>query len=115
MDAASLQLCGHVNLCFFFYISAFIVTPTSVSAPLGSIANFTCSASMGLVGWTVNGLHLRDLNQMDVTANTTGRLSTLYIRATEEYNNATVICTVVNPEGEFLDSDPAVLRVLGML
>ena len=87
----------------------------SVNATLGSIATFSCSASRGLVGWTVNGLEFRDLNSTDITANTTGKTSNLYIPVTREYNNSNVTCYNAIRGVGFLESEPAVLQVQGML
>jgi len=91
--------------------ASFIITPISVNATLGSIATFSCSVSRGLVGWTVNGLELRDLNSTDITANTTGETSNLYIPATREYNNSNVTCYNAIRGVGFLESEPAVLQV----
>ena len=45
-----------------------------------------------------------------------GSTSTLTIPATEEYSNANVTCLVaIHDRGVFLNSDPVVLRVQGML
>ena len=93
-------------------ISAFIGTPTSVNATLGSTATFNCSATKGLIGWLVNGLPLTVLN---LTANSVGNIHSLHVPATERYNNTDVVCGVFfrSPFSNET-SDPAVLRVQGM-
>ena len=100
--------------CGFVYISAFIRTPTSVNATLGSTATFTCSSIRGVIGWLVNG-HLAGLNTPSIKASSVGDTSTLRIPATEEYNNTNVLCFVYIREEGVNDSDPVVLQVQGML
>ena len=107
-----------VNHIFFkdyllIHISEFIITPTSVNATLGSTATFTCSASRGSITWIVNGSTLQELNRTDIRVSPTG--TSLYIPATEAYNNTNVLCSVAIRGVGFLDSDPVVLRVQGML
>ena len=52
----------------------------------------------------------------DIPAQTFGSTSILTIPATEEYSNANVTCLVaIQDRGIFLNSDPVVLRVQGML
>jgi len=93
---------------------AFIITPTSVNATLGSTATFSCSASAGGIIWLVNGSTLFELNITDITTNSTGDTSSVHIPATEEYNNTNVICSVAIRGVGFEDSGPVVLRVQGI-
>ena len=100
-------------MAIFVHISEFIITPTSVNATLGSTATFTCSASRGSINWIINGSTLWELNRADITISPTG--TSLYILATEEYNNTNLMCVVAIRGEGFLDSDLAVLRVQGMM
>ena len=95
------------------HISAFTRTPTSVNATLGSSATFSCSSSSGIVAWTVNGATLLELGRADITTSGAGGTS-LHIPATEEYNNAIVMCSVLTFDGQVLHGDPVVLKVQGM-
>ena len=99
---------------FFFYNPAFITTPTSINATLGSTATFNCSATTGAVGWLVNGSLLTELNTPDITIRTIGRTFFLHVPAREEYNNTFVRCVVVIRGGNTLYSDPVTLKVQGM-
>ena len=96
------------------HYSAFTSIPTSVNATLGSTATFNCSSSSGIVVWTVNGSTLLELGRADITTSGAGGTS-LHIPATVEYNNTTVMCSVVNlSDGQILRGDPVVLKVQGM-
>ena len=108
----SLTLCSHSDL--IFYISAFLSTPTSVNATLGSTATFNCSVNATRVRyfWLVNGSPLSQLNQSDISSIKDGRTHLLQVPATEEYNNTVVECEVIIRDLQ--TSDPAVLRVQGM-
>lgn len=99
----------------FICISDFISTPMSINTTLGSTATFTCSATRGAIGWIVDGTLLSELNTTDITAKITGSTSTLHIPATEQYNNTNVTCYIAIRGIGFLDSDPVLLRVQGML
>ena len=95
-------------------ISAFVSTPTSVNATLGSTANFNCSsnATGGIIGWIVNGLLLSERNTADITTSNIGH--TLHVPATEKYNNTNVTCVVAILGGEDQYSDPVVLQIQGI-
>ena len=95
-------------------IPAFISTPTSVDATLGSTATFNCSSTSGVIGWIVNGSLLSDLNTRDISTNSIGRIFSLHVPATEKYNNTVVECAVAVLGGDDLYSDPVVLRLQGM-
>ena len=95
-------------------ISAFVNTPTSVNATLGSTATFNCSATTGAVLWIVNESLLSELTTSDITASQVGQKFLLHVRATEEHNNTVVRCALVILGGDDLDSDPVVLKVQGM-
>ena len=101
---------------FFFYIPAFVSTPTSVNAVLGSTATFNCSATTGFVSWIVNGTPFTQLNTPNITTTNNGR--TLHVKAKKEFNNTNVTCAVLtldHRESDDLFSDPAYLRVQGTL
>ena len=104
-----------MHFCFY---SAFVSTPTSVNATLGSTATFNCSATTGAVGWMVNGSLLTQLNtdNTDIRTSSAGPTFCLHIPATEKYNNTNVTCAVaiLGENGDDLYSDPVVLRVQGM-
>ena len=103
-----------VTLILTCYIPAFLSTPTSVNATLGSTATFNCSAT-GILYWTVNGSLLTELNQSDITTSYDGRTHFMNLSATEEYNNTAVACEVILSDPSSINrSDPAVLRVQGM-
>jgi len=102
-----------LTYCILDHISAFIITPTSVNATLGSAATFSCGTGGGHPVWTVVGFTLLELESTNITARTTGSTSTLHIPATEKYNNTIVICSVAIRGVGFQDSDPAVLQVQG--
>ena len=93
-------------------------TPTSVNATLGSNATFNCSANATTVtyDWLVNGSRLTELNnQSDISTSYDGGTHSIYLPATEEYNNSVVVCEVVIRDPLSVEtSDPAVLRVQGM-
>ena len=93
---------------------AFVSTPTSVKATLGSTATFNCSVTTGLIGWILNGPLLSQLNAADITASQVGRTFSLHVPATEEHNNTVVQCALAIFGGSDLYSDPVVLRVQGM-
>ena len=94
------------------HIPVFVITPTSVNATLGSTATFNCSASTGVMSWTING---SDQFGSDITT-TGGRQSlSLHVPATKKYNNTHVVCAVDHLDvSHGHDSDPALLRVQGM-
>ena len=93
--------------------AAFVSTPSSVNATLGSTVTFNCSATTGTVAWIVNGSLLSELNTPDITAIQVGSTFFLVIPATEEYNNTNVTCAVAIFGGDDLYSDPVVLKVQG--
>ena len=93
--------------------AAFVSTPSSVNATLGSTAIFNCSPTTGVVGWIVNGSLLSELNTPDITAIHVGSTFFLDIPATEQYNNTNVTCAVAILGGDNLYSDPVVLKVQG--
>ena len=100
-----------MSLC----IPAFVSTPSSVNATLGSTATFSCSATTGIIVWIVNGSLLTELSQTDVTTSYEGRTHFMHLSATKEYNNTVVVCEVITPNPLSIEtSDPAVLRVQGM-
>ena len=92
----------------------FISTPTSVNAILGFTATFNCSATTGVVAWILNGSLLSDFNAPDITASQAGKMFSLHVPATEEYNNTVVQCALAILGGDDLFSDQVVLRVQGM-
>ena len=99
----------------FIYIAAFVLTPTSVNATLGTTATFNCSSTTGSIVWLVTGSS--SVNRSDITSSSIGSLSSLHVLATEDYNNTNMTCIVfffVGIKPEHLISDPAVLRVQGM-
>ena len=101
-------------VCFFLFIPAFVSTPTSVNATLGSTATFNCStnATGGIIGWIINGSLLSELNIADVTTSNIGH--TLHVPATEKYNNTNVTCVVAILGGDYMYSDPVVLQIQGI-
>jgi len=111
-------LCGlmHHLPDVFFYITAFSSTPKSVNVTLGSTATFSCSATTGAVVWIVNGTPFTQLNTSDIRTRNNGR--TLHVKAEEEYDNLNLTCAVLyiyDSGSENLLSDPAVLRVQGIV
>ena len=100
--------------CTFLYIPGFVLIPTSVNATLGSTATFNCSVTTSQPGWLVNGSPLSQLNTPKITTSSAGRIYSLHVPATEEYNNTVVMCVLVILGGQNLYSDPVVLRVQGM-
>ena len=108
-----------VNWCqYLIHFSAFVTTPTSVNAILGSTATFNCSATAGAVVWMVNGSLLTQLNtdNTDIRTSSVGPTFCLHIPATEKYNNTNVVCRLAIPgvKEDDLYSDPVVPRVQGM-
>ena len=99
----------------FVHIAAFITTPTSVNATLGSTATFTCSATTGLLGWIVNGSPITELNETDITTSSDRSIFALHIPATEEHNNTNVLCSVYIHGMGLQNSAPVVFRVQGVL
>ena len=99
------------------YIAAFVSTPTSVNATLGSTATFNCSANATRVTyvWIVNGFLLSEVSG-GVTTYQDEKTSFLRILARDEYNNTSVVCelTIRDSVRSTELSDPAVLRVQGM-
>ena len=100
-------------------IPAFVLTPTSVNATLGTTTTFTCSATSGTIGWTVNDSLVTELlaqtNATDITTRSIGGVFSLHVPAREKYNNTVIRCVLVIPGTDWNYSDPAVLRVQGML
>jgi len=96
------------------FISAFVSTPTSVNATLGSNVTFNCSVTTGGVAWIVNGSLLSELNISDITASQVGQKFFLHVLATEKYNNTVVRGALAILGGDDLYSDPVVLKVQGM-
>ena len=78
------------------YIPAFVSTPMSVNATLGSTATFNCSANAtrATFEWLVNGSVLTELSG-GITAHQDERTSFLHIPAREEYNNTSVVCELI--------------------
>ena len=103
----------HVHVHIYNTTAAFISTPSSVNATLGSTAIFNCSATTGTVAWIVNESLLSELKAPDITASQIGSTFFLQIPATEKYNNTNVTCAVAVLGGDDLYSDPVVLRVQG--
>ena len=99
------------------FIPAFVSTPSSVNATLGSTATFNCSTNASGVSfeWLINGSVLPDLSG-GITAQQNGKTSFLHIPAREEYNNTFVVCELIvhGPVWSVVLSAPAVLRVQGM-
>ena len=93
--------------------AAFVSTPSSVNATLGSTATFNWSATTGVVAWIVNGSLLSELSIRDISIGIVGWTFFLHVPAIEEYNNTNVTCAVVILGGDDLYSDPVVLRVQG--
>ena len=107
-------LYSHTDL-FFIYIPAFVTTPTSVNATLGSTATFTCSATTGTIDWRVNGSLLTELNRTDIKTSYVEGTHFINLSATKEYNNTAVVCEVIlRVPLSITASDPALLRVQGM-
>ena len=107
-------LYSHTDLVFI-YIPAFVTTPASVNATLGSTATFNCSITTGTISWMVNGSLLTELNTHDIAISSVGSTFSLHLQATEEYNNTLVVCEVlIRVPLSIATSDPAVLRVQGM-
>ena len=104
---------------FIYYVhyttSGFVSTPTSVNATLGFTATFNCSADAGVIGWIVNGSLLTQLGAQDISISQVAMTSVLHVPATEEYNNTVMVCVLAILGGNDRYSDPAVLRVQGML
>ena len=97
------------------FITAFVSTPTSVNATLGSTATFNCSATAGTIDWRVNGSLLTEVNLTDVKTSYVEGTHIMKLSATEEYNNTAVVCEVIlRGPLSITISDPAVLRVQGM-
>ena len=93
--------------------AAFVSTPSSVNATLGSTATFNCSATTGIVVWMVNGSFLSELKAPDITASQLGQKFFLLIPATEQNNNTVLRCALAILGGNDLYSDPVVLKVQG--
>ena len=102
----------HVHVHIYNTTAAFISTPSSVNATLGSTVTFSCSVTTGTVAWIVNE-SLPELNAPDITAIQIGSTFFLQIPATEKYNNTNVTCAVAVLGGDDLYGDPVVLRVQG--
>ena len=102
-------------MVLYVSVSAFVSTPTSVNATLGSTATFNCSVTTGLIGWQVKGSLLSDLNAPNISISQVGHTCFLHIPATEEYNYTVVVCILAIVGGDDLFSDPAVLQVQGTL
>ena len=75
-----------------FCISAFVSTPKSINATLGSTATFNCSANAGIIVWIVN--RSTELNTPDIRTSGVGNTLSLHVPATKEYNNTVVVCAV---------------------
>jgi len=93
--------------------AAFVSTPSSVNATLGSTVTFNCSPTTGGVAWIVNGSMLSELYTSDITASQVGQKFFLHISATEQNNNTVLRCALAILGGDDLYSDPVVLRVQG--
>ena len=93
--------------------AAFVSTPSSVNATLGSTATFHCSATTGAAVWIVNGSLLSELTAPDITASQVGWTFFLHIPATEQNNNTVLRCALAILGGDDLYSDPVVLSVQG--
>ena len=96
------------------YTPGFVTTPTSVNATLGSTATFNCNVTTSQPGWLVNGSPLSQLNTPDITTSSAGRIYSLHVPATAEYNNTNVTCVLAILDEQNLYSDPVVLRVQDM-
>ena len=103
--------------CFLSCIAVpvFTRTPKSVNATLGCNATFNCSVTSGVVSWIVNGTQLSELNLPDIRAYQVRTTFCLTVPAVVKYNNTVVVCsaTIVG-RGNYINSDPAVLRIQGM-
>ena len=102
----------------FVCIAAFVSSPMSVNATLGSTAIFNCSTNatgVSFVWLIVNGSLLHELSG-GITAQQNGKTSFLHIPAREQYNNTSVVCKLIvhDPVLSAVSSVPAVLRVQGM-
>ena len=99
-------------ICLFL---AFVTTPSSINATLGSTATFSCSATTGVIVWRVNGSLLTELVTPDIITTSSGSAFSLHVPATEEYNNTVVVCElIIRVPFSSIPSNPALLKVQGM-
>ena len=108
------SICRYITDVNVLYYTAFVSTPTSVNATLGSTATFNCSVTTGTIDWLVNGSPLSELRTAYIKVSSNERTSFLKVPATVEYNNTVVVCEVTIVD-TILRSDSAVLIVQGML
>ena len=103
------------------YIIDITVAPSSVSAPLYTLANFTCEGIGDVLSWTVGGNILTDPSNQDreisVTTNNTSVdvwSSILTIRALPINDGIGIQCSVISFDSLNLQQEGVTLTVKGI-
>ena len=104
------------------YTADITLTPSSVSAPLYTLANFTCEGTGDILKWTVGSNLLTDPSNQDreisvITNNISVDVwsSVLTIRALPINNGITVECNLISFNPYDLKQKGATLTIKGML
>ena len=109
--------------CFFVIgVDIFTQTPRNTSAPVGSIAQFTCTVEgADAVTYLVNNMTLADVASIGVSVSLSAPVSngnqinvSLYVPAINNTTGWQVVCTALLLNGTRVFSSPAYLQVLGM-
>ena len=95
--------------------------PATVIQAEGLEAQFLCQhpTDSGTIDWTINGVHLRNIDTSDGSIRTEGRgaaVEALIIRALARYNGTEVVCIIfkrIDGSVEVESSTPAKLIIQG--
>ena len=120
-----MKLVSYISSLYYnnisYVIAVITVSPSSVSAPLYTLVNFTCEGIGDLLSWTVGGISLTDPSNQDreisVTTNSISVAvwsSVLTIRALPINDGISVGCIVLDQNFDFA-SKGATLTVKGKL
>ena len=111
-----------LKVLFSNYIANITVAPSSVTAPLYTLSNFTCDATGNILFWSVEDNQLSDPSNQDreisVTTNNISVdvwSSVLTIRALPINNGISVGCTVVSFNPYDFTQKGATLTVEGII
>ena len=109
---------GKSQFCILSFI-AFLQVPDPLNVTVGAVAEFFCRANADAVFWTVNGISVNQLNDLNISPDI-GPLvdgvhtQILRIMADVQHNNSVIQCLSFTFGEEETPSGPALLMVQGM-
>ena len=121
-----MKLVSYISCLYYnnisYVVAVITVAPSSVSAPIYTLANFTCVGIGDILSWSVHGNPLNDPSNQDreilVTTNNISVdmwSSVLTIRALPINDGISIICTVISFNSFSFTHKGATLTVKGKL